>query len=125
MLVVLGGRKLSKRNGFTKYTNRMGGGSGHPMVRMNKDGQLTLNTAAAKKYNLFKYKGVEVFFDEERQKIGMNFVNKQGNEIYSLSRDCSMLRFHCSGFAKFFGIKPFKKRLEHIEENFYCVDLRQ
>jgi len=57
-----------------------------PQVTINKAGGMGLSSGMHHRYKLDNYEGVELYFDQEAQKIALKLVEKQGDGMFKLKK---------------------------------------
>ena len=89
-----------------------------------RSGHLTLNKVACVKYQLPKYRFVEIYYDKETQDIGLKFMSEQTEFSYVGRQDSSKgktlhrgYQFQCKAFFGLIGYhKNYSQRFEIFED---------
>ena len=97
-----------------------------PTLMMDKNKSFRLNASACRKFDLFKYDGVILYFNEDIRAIGLSFTNNKDedgyNKLYKYS--LSNVLFHARSFIKHFNIVDFvPEPIVQARENFYVIKL--
>lgn len=91
---------------YKKVSGSSRGSSSEPMISLRKSGSIGINTAALEEFFKDSHEYVEVFYDEENNKLGLLPKEEETDSTYTLTRSNSGGSVTPSSFLNSNGLVP-------------------
>ena len=94
----------------------LGGRTVIPKMSIRKGGQIGLNSAAVKKFELEKYKYVVLKINEDEQKVGLQFTSdekEKGAKIFKIVQ--GGISLPAKSFIEYYHLEKIKERRMHCD----------